>query len=257
MRCATSVTRMLAIVIAVCSLPTVCDADNGQVVANAAQDLLTCMRTLARDPQYAEISAKLPLQDMNTISFSMLADQSLPTTKERKEITGWFDERDQCWKTQEATLQSQWPPELFQLSNEGSAGIKSIGVELYNGKITFGEANSRIQQLGNSIKARIIPIVKQYQADIAAQKAAADQREQERKHDSERRIAQQQAYGNEQANEAEVLRQRRAQMFLNYMNAAQQQQQENIRRQMQTLAPQPIYNTTCYSAGNSTNCTTR
>jgi hypothetical protein len=249
MKCATSVTRMLSIAIAVCSLTTVCDAENGQASANAAQDLLTCMRTLARDPQYAEISAKLPLQDMNTITFSMLADQSRPTLKERKEITGWFDERDQCWKTQEAALQSQWPPELFQLSNEGSAGIKSIGVELYNGKITFGEANKQIEQLGNTIKARMIPIIKQYQAEIAAQKADAESKREAAAQVAAREQTQYEAQIRSDAAQDQAVRLQRAQVFMNYIQAQQQQ----LRNQ---VTPRPTYNTNCFTAGSNTNCTT-
>lgn len=250
----------LALLIAVAAVylhPVAIAADSNPPVASAAQDLLTCVRVLARDPQYAEISTKLPLQDLNTISFGMLADQSRPTPQERKEIANWFDERDQCWKSNEPAIQTQWPPELFQLSNEANAGIKAIGVELYNGKITYGQANKQIEQLGNSIKARIIPIVKQYQADIATQKEAADAQRaaenraiQQRADAAELRFAQQQTEAAAQANQAEALRQQRAQLFLNYLRTTQQQP-------IQVPQLMPSRTTSCQTFGNNTNCITR
>jgi hypothetical protein len=231
-----------------CSTPSVCAADG--TATTAAQDYLSCVGVLSRDPRYAEITAKLPLRDFNTISFSMLADDSRPTPEERKEIAAWFDGRDQCWKESEAVLQSQWPPELFQLSNEGSAGMKAIGIALYKGKLTFGEANKQIEQLGNSIKARIIPIVKQYQADAAAQKAVEAQQAAQRQEAADRRGAQQQAYADAQASQAELQRQQRAQLFLNYLRANQPPplQLHQLPQMPQTRM------TNCNTSGNTTNC---
>jgi CO dehydrogenase/acetyl-CoA synthase beta subunit len=152
-------------------------------------------------------------------------------------------------KAGEALHRAQWPPELFQLGNEGSAGLKAIGVELYNRKITFGEANRQIEQLGNSIKARMIPIIKQYQAELAAQKA-----EVERKREAQAQLASQQQTQYEvqirtDAAQEQAARLQRAQLFMNYIQAQQQQ----LRNQ---VAPRPTYNTNCTTAGSSTNCTT-
>jgi hypothetical protein len=161
--------------VAVCCVLPARGADTGRPnQLGSADDYLTCVRTLTRDPKFAAINTKLPLQDVNSISFNMLADETRPTAQEREEIAEWFDEREGCWKQYAAAIQKEWPPELIQLSGEGIAGFKAIGADLYNRKLTYGEANRRIEELGNTIKARMIPIVKQYQADIAAQKAAAE-----------------------------------------------------------------------------------
>jgi hypothetical protein len=246
--------KTLATVIAIAAggvsfLSSVGSAQISQAAVSAAQDLVTCVRTLSRDPEYAEISTKLPLQDMNTVSFSMLADQSRPTVQERKEIASWFDARENCWKTSEPTLRALWPPEIVQISNEGSASLKAIGVELYNGKLTYGEANKEIEDLGNSIKARIIPIVKQFQADAAAQQAAEKQQTAQRTEAAERQSAQQQAYADAQANQAQALRQQRAQLFLNFMRA-------NQPSPVQLPPPPRSYITNCATSVNSTNCVT-
>jgi hypothetical protein len=191
------------------------------------------------------------LQDVNSISFNMLADQSRPTPKEREEIAEWFDRRESCWKANEAAIRTEWPPEIVQIASEGSSEFKAIGVDLYNRKLTYGEANRRIEDGGNSIKARIIPIVKQYQAEIAARKAAAEQQAANRQEAAARMASQKEAYAQAQANQEQALRQQRAQLFLNYLQATR----------LPPLQPPPpmphTYTTNCSGSGNSINCTTR
>jgi hypothetical protein len=234
-------------------LSAVAGEEQSTTASPVTDPYLQCIWKLAADPQYSDIAAKLPLKDMTTISFSMLADETRPTPTERKEISDWFDRRDECLKAGEALHRAQWPPELFQLGNEGSAGVKAIGVDLYNRKITYGEANKQIQQLGDNIKAKAITIIKQYQADIAAQKAASEQQAQQRQEAANRQAAQEQADANAQYAQQQMLKQQRIQIFLNYMQAQQQAQQQQLRDQ---FAPRPTYNTNCITAGSSTNCTT-
>ncbi len=68
-------------------------------------------------------------------------------------------------------------PEQYreQVSSEvkGSAELHNIGLDLYNRKITFGQANKRLQDYMVAIRAQLVPIIKKYQDEIAAQKAAA------------------------------------------------------------------------------------
>jgi hypothetical protein len=225
------------------------DADRPPRTA-ATENFLTCVKALASDSKFADIKAKLPLQDVNSISFNMLADQSKPTTQEREEIAEWFDQREGCWKANEAAIRTEWPPEIVQIASEGSSEFKAIGVDLYNRKLTYGEANRRIEDGSNSIKARIIPIVKQYQAEIAAQKAAAEHQAASRQEVAARMASQQQAYAQAQANQEQALRQRRAQLFLNYLQATRPSP-------LQPPAMPHTYTTNCSGSGNSINCTTR
>ena len=204
-----------------------------------------CTRDLATKPEFANLSRKLPLTDYSHITFAMLADDSKPTDAERRAIADWFDGHDSCVKQGQADRAGKWPPEILQLIQEGDSVVKAIGADLYNGKITYGEANKRITDAVNNFTAHLIPIVKQYQALVAEQRAAAQQT-----------AAQQQAYANEQAAQQayqdQLMRQHRTQLFLNYMSSLQEAQA----RQMQIFAPKPTYNTNCYTSGNSTNCTT-
>jgi len=226
---------------------------------------LACVRILSFDIQFENLSKKLPLYDMTTISFAMLADGSLPTPQERKDLLAWFDRRDKCWKDSEPLHQAQWPAEIFQLSQEGNATIHAIGLELYHRKITFGEANKEIENGGNAARAKLIPIIKRYQDEIAAQKAAAAQMAAQKQDASDRLAAQRQA--NYQAQEQFAAAQEQAdqmqrrQLFMNYFGAMQQQQvqlrQQQAQQLQQQFAPKPTYRTNCSTVGNSTDCTTR
>jgi hypothetical protein len=238
-------------------LPAGSNAGETTPAMGAVDPFIGCVRVLSFDIQFEGLSKKLPLDDMTTITFAMLADNSLPTLQERKDLLAWFDRRDRCWKDSEALHQTQWPPDIFQLSQEGNAAIHKIGLDLYNRKISFGEANQEIEDQGNAIKARMLAIVKRYQDEIATQKALADEQAEQKRQASAQLAAQQEANYQAQAQytaaQDQAARQQRAQMFSNYMSAMQQQRQQ----QLQQFAPRPTYNTNCYSSGNSTNCTTQ
>jgi hypothetical protein len=57
---------------------------------------IQCIRDLAAEPHFEQLSHKLPLADLTSITFSMLADESRPTPKERQDIANWFEKRDKC-----------------------------------------------------------------------------------------------------------------------------------------------------------------
>jgi hypothetical protein len=234
------------------SLPGAAAESEATPAAPPTDPYLQCIWDLAADPQFSDIASKLPLRDMSAISFSMLADETRPNPKERKEIGDWFDRRDECIKSGEALHRAQWPPELFQLANEGAAGVKAIGVDLYNKKITFGEANKQIQLLGDSIKAKMIPIVKQYQAEIAAQKAATELQARQGQEAATRQVAEEQANANAQSAQEQALKQQRAQLFLNYMRAVRPPP-----LQVPQMQPMPkSYYSNCTTSGQNTNCVT-
>jgi hypothetical protein len=225
---------------------------------------LACVRILSIDAQFEGLSKKLPIYDMKTISFAMLADSSIPTPQERKNLLAWFDRRDKCWTDSEPLHRAQWPAEIFQLSQEGNAAIHNIGLDLYHRKITFGEANRQIQDRGNEISGKVVPIVKRYQEEIAAQKAAQAQIAARKQEAAEQRAAQQQA--NYQAQEQFVAARQQAdqmqrrQLFMGYLGAMQQQQMQLRQQQAQQLqqqfAPKPTYQTNCSTVGSSTDCIT-
>lgn len=230
-----------------------CNASEPTGSATVVDPYLACVRLLAFDVQFEDISKKLPLYDMSAISFSMLADSSSPTPQERKEISAWFDKWEQCWKDSEALHQAQWLPDIFQLFQEENAEIHNIGIDLYNRKITFGEANKRVQDYGVKFRERVAAVVKQYQSEIAAQRAAAEQQAQRKQEAADRAAAQEQAYETAQEQAAAAERQRRMQLIGNFLNGMAQQMQD-LARARQTIAPTRPTLTNCYASGSSTSC---
>jgi hypothetical protein len=221
-----------------------CDASELTGRSTTVDPYVSCVRILAFDSQFEVLSKKLPLYDMAAISFAMLADDSLATPQERKDILAWFGKQESCWKDSEELHRSQWPPDMFALFQEENSEIHNIGLDLYSRKITFGEANKRVQDYGNNFRARVITTVKQYQAEIAAQKAAAEQQEQRKQDAAERLASQQQAYENAQEQAAAAALQQRKQLIVNFLN------------QLGQLAPRTTY-TNCYGGAGSISCTTR
>jgi hypothetical protein len=227
---------------------------------------LKCLLDASDDPEFSRLARKLPLVDPDHITFSMLANDALPTPADRKRISDWFDKRQQCWRDNEGFHRTQWRPEIFQLAVEGNDGMQAIGVDLYNLKISYAQANKRIQQLGSTITERMMAILKQYQAEAAAQKEAADEAaerqraeaarlasdEERRQELIEARAAQERAYADAQATQQQLLRQQRALLLQNALRAMQPQPV-----QITPVVPIPQTHTTnCYTYANNTSCTT-
>jgi hypothetical protein len=195
---------------------------------------LKCLLDTSDEAEFSRLARKLPLVDPTHITFSMLANDALPTPAERRRISDWFDKRQQCWKDNEGFHRTQWRPEIFQLATEGNDGMQAIGVDLYNLKISYGQANKRIQQLGNAITERMMAVFKQYQAEAAAQKEAADEaaerqraeaarlavEEDRRQEVAEARAAQERAYAAAQTAQQQLLRQQRALLLQNALRVA-------------------------------------
>lgn len=217
--------------------------------APPADPFVTCIQELANDPQFDGLAKKLSIHDLSNIPFSMLADNTLATPQERKDLLAWFDKRDQCWKDSEPLHQKQWPPDIFHLAQEGGAALHNIGLDLYNRKITFGEANKRLQDFAVDASARLAVMIKRYQDEIAAQKEAAAQQERQTQENNARLSAQQRANEEAQYAQQQAIKQQRMQMFLNYWQATRPPP-------LQVPQMRPTYNTNCTTSGNMTNCTT-
>ena len=224
----------LALVFQVCAIAALAEEQPIDPVAK-------CSREMSQRPQFSEIATKLPLMDIRQISFAMIADQSFPTDKQRKAISAWFDEHEACRKAGDEYRRTQYPPDIYSLLQEGETGMRIIGADLYNKKITYGEANKRLQQLADDVLGRLTRIVKQYQAAIAAQKAAAEEQAQQQQALADARQAQEQA-----------LRQQRAMLFLNFMRANQPPP-----IQFHPMPVSPTVTTNCSAFGNQWSCQSR
>jgi hypothetical protein len=252
--------RQIAIFAVLCIASIGALGNYAQAAEQVADPFVECVKAFTAEPHYALIATKLPLADFDHITFNMLADQSKPTPLEREDIAEWFDRRDACWSNSAAYHNSNWPAEFVQLAEQGNIGVKEIGVDLYNRKITYGDANKRFQELGNGIKAKVAALVKQYQTQTAVLQAQAAEKADRQRESAEQQRVQEQQYADSQARQDQALRQQRAQAFLGYMQQQQLQQQQQQHQlqlqQLQQYAPRPTYNTNCYTAGSNTSCTT-
>ena len=109
-----------------------------QAATPASQDpTVDCVKALPSDDRFAAIRGKLPLAGAD-ISLTMMANDALPTKQEREAIASWFDARDACAKLGESWREQYYPAEIVALTNAAATKVKVIGVDLYQGKISYG-----------------------------------------------------------------------------------------------------------------------
>jgi hypothetical protein len=113
-------------------------------IAQTVQDpSAQCVLDLATRSDFSHISDRLPVGD-NDMTFAMLASEAVPTVAERSEIATWFAAKEECGKLGETYRQTHYPPEVNSQLEVSLTAISLIGVDLYKGKITYGEANKRL-----------------------------------------------------------------------------------------------------------------
>jgi hypothetical protein len=136
-----------------------------------------CNQGVLQKPEFADIATKLPLADIRKITFPMLADESTATDQERQAISDYFSAHEQCNERVDDWRRSHYAPEFYQALTEADGQLLSIGVDLYNRKISFGEANKQIKQLTADAVAKITAMAQARQAALQAQADADVERE--------------------------------------------------------------------------------
>jgi hypothetical protein len=163
---------VMSIVCAVLSLTAFGDPPAAQVSQTASPDarkdpFVDCAAQIAKDPQYAELSRKLPIKD-GQISSEMLAEQSVAMVKELPVIKSLYERHRKCWEDSADFRKAHLPPEVLKMINAGGSAAFGIGADLYNQKISFAEANKRLQEMGGNLDDQAAEIAKRYQAELAA-----------------------------------------------------------------------------------------
>jgi hypothetical protein len=210
-----------------------------------------CIMDLPNKPEYSLIRDKVPLGDPRNITFAMLASDAVPTVTERKEIAAAFAAREECGKLGESFRQTHYPPEVNSLIQTSLTTVDLIGVDLYKGKITYGDANKRWAAARDDLTFKLTTIVQAYKKEIEAQQVkAAELAAQRAQAANQERQAAAQAAAQEEAQQ-EAQRQQRTQMILNYLRANRVQ----IAPPPQLQVPQGT-TTNCTTVGGQTNCYT-
>jgi hypothetical protein len=119
---------LFTIVTAVQLLFIACNASELTGRSTTVDPYVARVRRLAFDTQFEALSKKLPLYEMTALSFAMLADGSLATPQERKDILAWFGKQGSCRKGSEEIHRSQWPSDIFALfQEENSEAVVPFG----------------------------------------------------------------------------------------------------------------------------------
>ena len=216
-------------------------------IAQTVQDpSAQCSIDLTSKPEFADIRDKLPIGDLREITFAMLANDALPSARERDGIAAWFAGREECRKVGESFRQANYPPEVNNQLTVSLTAFNEIGVDLYKGRISYGEANKRFGAARDELVTKITDIVQQYKKEIAAAQAQAAAQQSQ----AESQRLQAASQESQAAAQAEALRQQRMQMILNYTRANRIQLPPPPNLQIR----QPV-TSNCVINGNQANCT--
>jgi hypothetical protein len=219
-------------------------ASIGQTVQDPS---VQCSLDMAGKPEFSQLSGKLPVGDIRDITFAMLASDAKPTIEERNEIAALFAAKEQCGKLGESFRQAHYPPEVNNQLDASITAFKLIGVDLYKGEISYGEANKRMATVRDDLVSKLAIIVQAYKKEMEAQRAqTAALQAQAQNRALQASIQQQQASA-----EQDAQRQRRNQMILNYLQANRPYQlpaPPNLQIRQSTTS-------NCFITGNQASCT--
>jgi hypothetical protein len=237
-------TSAISVSMVTAALLIVCAASIAQSVQDPS---VQCVLDLASKPEFSHISDKLPVGDIRKITFAMLANDAVPTVAERNEIAAWFAAKEECGKLGESFRQTHYPPEVISQVETSITTLNLIGVDLYKGKITYGEANKRLAAARDDLMSKLTTIVQAYKKEIEVARAEATQAQAQ----AEDRRLQAANQASQAAAQAEEQRRQRLQMMFNYLQANRIQIAPPPQLQIR-----PGVTTNCTTVGGQTNCYT-
>lgn len=97
-----------------------------------------CFGFLPDDPELASLKEKMALDSVEMVTFSMLANDSIPTDDERKAISLYASKRDTCLKPMMA-LKSFFPNDpVLPLYRTTLDAAEQVILSLYKGQLSYG-----------------------------------------------------------------------------------------------------------------------
>jgi hypothetical protein len=215
------------------------------------------MLTLATEPKFSILADKFPLLGADKITFEMLANSSFPSKAEQTAIAAYMNVNAECSKQGEAFRQKAYPPKIAAFFTDGRGIFLQIAADLYNQKITYGEANKKFQKKANELKSQMLAVDQEIQQQRATQQQLDESRQQQEQI-SQRQIeeSRQQAQLGREAQEEAQRKQMAHQMLMN---------QQRYKPTPFVIPQIPFYpmpiprneTTNCTMIGNQMNCTTR
>ena len=155
-------------------------ADNISIYRDMGEQYTQCNKMLDSDPLLTSIKDKIALSNGDNTTFSMLANDSIPTEEERKVIAIYATKKDLCSKIISQT-QSFFPNDagglLAQTLNDTN---NQLNMALYKGQLSYGnyakirkENNVRYKESQLKIRSEIN--AKNADANERAQRIAIEQ----------------------------------------------------------------------------------
>lgn len=109
-----------------------------------------CMRDLANDPELYYIKDKIALGGVDQQTFDMLANESYPTSDDKKIILKFGSKREECRKK----MNSSGNGTLEQLYSSAFNASQSLILDLYSGVITYGQFARKRQDILSNLEAK-------------------------------------------------------------------------------------------------------
>lgn len=121
--------------------------------AMAASTDVACLDALATNSEFTPLKEKVALGRAETQTFSMKTNSSRATVFERPLIVKWVDARKECSKLNPGF--DKMPPSLRNLYDQLWVQIEAAALNLYEGKITFGEFAQQRETLSVEYKKKL------------------------------------------------------------------------------------------------------
>lgn len=138
----------------------------------AIADVYTCIGGLDADTSLWPIRGKVALSSSASQPFSMLADSTTPSKEEAQSLLDWGSKREQCVKANPFPSNNPYRQHVI----EGFNATQSILIELYNGRITYGQFARQRQEIARIVEARTQQMTDQYQQQQYQQQQYQQQR---------------------------------------------------------------------------------
>ncbi len=143
-----------------------------QVLADPYDNLLACINALDYDSTLQPISDKVSLTGKTDRLFSMLANESYPTSNEKEVILAWVIKRERCVSDNPLPVNI-----VTHIPREGMNAVQSLSLELYKGAMTYGQFAKKLQDIRAAMEASREDIMRQYQRQQSQQRQYQQQLE--------------------------------------------------------------------------------
>jgi len=103
-------------------------------------------RSIDNDSDLGVIRSKVVMYETDSIPLSFLLVEKKATTKEKKAILQFLELRQSYASKALDVARTDLPARLAEILISSEDGVREIGVALYKGKITYGDANSQLER---------------------------------------------------------------------------------------------------------------